>query len=191
MLNASIHPRLMKAECEFWFEAGADWQEQTEQRMETHLARAFPDVSHISEPFLWFEPNYLAILSGPTESAAAHKDVRTHSDRITRALTAYQVAARPRRVQTLFLNYQFEFGAGVLPRGPRKTVWKTSDEMMTLERETAGDRSRTRLTLRCLITHPPARCLTRAGDWLERIHHKMDGAFHEMHQGDYYGVGRR
>ena len=64
--NTPFHPRLTKAECEFWFEAGADWQDKTEQRMETQLARAFPDVSSVSEPFLWFQPNYLAVLSGPT-----------------------------------------------------------------------------------------------------------------------------
>ncbi len=189
MLNAFIHPRLTKAECEFWFEAGGEWQEQTERRMEAQLARAFPDVRDVTEPFLWFEPNYLAVLSGPM-GAAAHQGVSAHADCVTRALAAYQDAAQPRRVQSLFLNYQFEFDAGVLPRGPRKTVWKTSDDMMTLERDTAGNRSRTRLTLRCLITHPPACCLTRAGDWLERIHHKMDGAFHEMHQGNSYGLGR-
>ena len=66
MTKAPSHPRLTKAECEFWFEAGADWQEHTERRMEAHLADAFPDVTGVSEPFLWFQPNYLAVLSGPT-----------------------------------------------------------------------------------------------------------------------------
>ena len=180
MLKAPFHPRLTKAECEFWFEAGADWQEQTERRLESRLARAFPDVRDVTEPFLWFEPNYLAVLSGPTGSAAAHKDVQTHSDCITRALSAYQDAVQPRRVQTLFLNYQFEFGAGVLPCGPRKTVWKTPREMMTLEREAPPGGPQARLAVRCLITHPPADCLTRSGGWLERIHHKMDGAFRTL-----------
>ena len=180
MPNASFLPRLTKAECEFWFEAGADWQEQTERRLESLLAGAFPDVRDVTEPFLWFEPNYLAVLSGPMGSAAAHEDVRTHSDCITRALSAYQDAAQPRRVQTLFLNYQFEFDAGLLSCGPRKAVWKTPREMMTLEREAPPGGSPTHLAVRCLITRPPAECLTRSGDWLERIHHKMDGAFRTL-----------
>ena len=180
----SFHPRLTRAECEFWFEAGPDWQEQMEQRMETSLALAFPDVSNAAEPFLWFEPNYLAILSGPTGSAEAHADVKTHSGYITRALAAYQDAAHPHRVQTLFLNYRFEFDAGILPCGPRKTIWKTPREMLTLEREqTCTDESQTHLALRCLVTHPPASCLTRPEHWLWHVHHRMEGAFFEMQQG--------
>lgn len=176
----SFRPRLTKAECEFWFEAGPDWQDQTERRVEDGMARAFPDVADVTEPFLWFEPNYLAVLSGPTAGMQAHADVKTHADCITRALAAYQDAARPRRVQTLFLNYQFEFAADVLPSGPRKTVWKTPREMMTLEREVRPSGPRTRLAIRCLITQPPALCLTRSADWLESIHHRMEGAFHKM-----------
>ena len=183
MAIASFHPRLTKAECEFWFEAGAVWQEQTERRMETSFARAFPDVGDVAEPFLWFEPNYLAVLSGPTGGAEAHADVKAHSGCITRALAVYQDAAQPHRVQTLFLNYQFEFEAGVLPCGPRKTVWDTPRERMTLERETPPGSTRTRLTLRCLITHPPVSCLTRSPRWLQHIHHRMEGAFHQLQQG--------
>lgn len=175
----SFRPRLMKAECEFWFEAGADWQDQTERSVEDRLARAFPDVADVTEPFLWFEPNYLAVLSGPTGGAAAHADVETHAGCITRALVAYQGAAQPRRVQTLFLNYQFEFAANVLPNGPRKTVWQTPREMLTLEREVGHD-AETRLVIRCLITHPPALCLTHSGRWLGSIHRRMEAAFHKM-----------
>ena len=182
MTKAPFHPRLTKAECEFWFEAGADWQDHTERKMEAHLADAFPDVTGVSEPFLWFQPNYLAVLSGPTGEVEAHAGVEAHSGCITRALAAYQDAAQPRRVQTLFLNYQFEFDADVLPYGPRKMVWNTPRERMTLERETPPGSPRTRLALRCLITHPPASCLTRSPRWLEHIHHRMEGAFHELQQ---------
>ncbi len=176
----SFHPRLTKAECEFWFEAGADWQDQTEQRVEGRLARAFPDVADVTEPFLWFEPNYLAVLSAPTGGASAHADVKAHAGCITRALAAYQGATKPRRVQTLFLNYQFEFDSGVLPRGPRKTVWNTPREMMTLEREAARSGSQARLAIRCLITHPSALSLSHPSRWLEGIHGRMEGAFHKM-----------
>ena len=181
----SFHPRLSRAECEFWFEAGPEWQVQTEQRMEALLALAFPDVSAAAEPFLWFEPNYLAILSGPTGRAAAHTDVKTHSDCITRALAAYQDAARPRGVQSLFLHYRFDFDEIIMPYGPRKTIWKTPHEMLTLEREhTGSDEAQTHLALRCLFTHPPASCLARPEHWLGRVHHRMEGAFFKMQQQD-------
>ena len=189
--NVPFHPRLTKAECEFWFEAGADWQDQTERRMESSLAHAFPDVAGVSEPFLWFEPNYLAVLSGPTGNAEAHTDIKAHSGCVTRALAAYQDAARPRRVQTLFLNYQFEFNAGILPCGPRKTVWETSRELMTLEREAPGGGPQTRLGLRCLITRPSMDCLDRSPHWLECIHHRMEGAFHALQQRDAAPTSRR
>lgn len=185
--NVPLHPRLTKAECEFWFEAGADWQDQTEQQVEARLADAFPDITGVSEPFLWFEPNYLAVLSGPLGGAEAYTDVTAHSGCITRALGAYQDAAQPRRVQTLFLNYQFEFNADVLPGGPRKTAWDTPRERMTLEWETPPGSLWTRLTLRCLITRPPATCLTRSPHWLQHIHHRMEGAFHELQQGSSFG----
>ncbi len=190
MTRASFHPRLTKAECEIWFEAGADWQEHTERRMEAHLADAFPDVTGVSEPFLWFEPNYLAVLSGPTGEGEAHTDVKAHAGCITRALAAYQDAAQPHRVQTLFLNYQFEFDATFLPCGPRKTVWNTPHEMMTLERETPPGSPRTRLALRCLITRPPVSCLTRSPAWLQHIHRRMEGAFQKVQQSDSPGVSR-
>jgi len=177
--HTSFRPRLTKAECEFWFEAGADWQEQTERQMETQFALAFPDVSAVSEPFLWFEPNYLAVLSGPTGDGAAHADIEAHSACITRALAAYQDAARPNCVRTLFLSYQFEFDAGILPCGPSKIVWEAPCEIMTLEQEAPCGGLQTRLEFRCLITNPAADCLNRPSRWLERIHHRMEGAFHQ------------
>ena len=191
MTKASFHPRLTKAECEFWFEAGADWQEQTERRLETQLADAFPDVSGLTEPFLRFEPNYLAVLSGPMGGVAAHDDIRAHSGCVTRALAAYQDAAHPHRVQTVFLNYQFEFAADVLPCGPKKTVWETPCEMITLERETPPGSPWTRLALRCLITCPPVNCLDRLPAWLDHIHRRMDGAFQDVQQGHAALTGRR
>lgn len=175
----SFHPRLTKAECEFWFESGPDWQDQTERRVEDSLAQAFPDIIGVTEPFLWFEPNYLAVLSGPTGGASAHADVEAHAGCIMRALTAYQGAAQPRRVQTLFLNYQFEFAANVLPDGPQKTVWRTPREILTLERETPNG-AQTRLAIRSLITHPPALSLSHPSRWLESIHRRMEGAFHKI-----------
>ena len=185
---APSHPRLTKAECEFWFEPGAVWQEQTERLMEAHLARAFPDIPDVTEPFLWFEPNYLSVL---TESAgAAHLDAKIHAGRIRRALTAYDNAVQPCRVETLFLSYEFELPRAILKDAPKKLVWKTPRELMTVEWESSGG-PHVSLHLRCLVTKPPVRCLAGSEGWLERIHHKMDGAFHTLRQGGFKVEGHR
>ena len=189
MPTRPFHPRLTKAGCEFWFEAGADWQEHTERLMESSLALAFADVGNVTEPFLWFEPNYLVIHSEPSGNEKAHLEVQTHSRRVMRALRAYADAAQPRRVQSLFLYYHFDLPADRLPGTPKKLIWNTPREMLTLERS-AGRGSQTRLALRCLITQPSESCLARSGRWLERIHQKMDTAFHDLRQSDCLVGGR-
>ena len=62
--------------------------------------------------------------------------------------------------------------------------------MLTLERETFGG-PQARLSLRCLITDLPADCLTRSPHWLERIHHRMEGAFQDVQQGHISPAGRK
>ena len=171
-----FHPHLTRAECEFWFEAGADWQEQTERQVGAQFASVFADI-RADESFLRFEPNYLAVLSGPLSGAAAHTDVEAHSSRVLHALAAYQAAAQPRRVQTLFLSYQFRLEDAALPGCALKRVWNTPRDMITLEWGGQGDGSGAPLEARCLITHPPACCLTQSPDWLGRIQHKMERAF--------------
>lgn len=186
-----FHPRLTKAGCEFWFEAGADWQEHTERLMESSLALAFADAGDIAKPFLWFEPNYLAIHSEPLGNEKAHLEVQTHSQRVMRALKIYADAAHPCRVQSLFLQYHFDLPADSLPGTPKKLIWNTPREMLTLERRVSGREPQTRLALRCLITQPSDHCLARSGRWLEHIHQRMDTAFHDLRQSDCLVEGRR
>ena len=184
-----FHPQLTEAHCEFWFEPGADWPQERERQMQEQLAQAFPDVAGVSEPFLWFDPDYLAVRAAPPCGPEAHRE------RVLRALAVYHEVGRPRAVQTLCVRYGFELDPRAVPGldAPHTLRRLGPGELLTLaaEPDVRCGPPRARLAARFLLTRQTS-CLPRLAERrLRDIHDRMEDAFQDLRLRASLLAGRR
>ena len=187
MPNPNFLPRLLEAECEFWFPTASDPLSPVESTLADRLAQRLPLDEDMVVPWVWYEPNYLALRSElPPGGAAAHRC------RLLSALTAYLEAARPQAVQSVFLRYLFSLPAAVLPgavlpnaSGPLVRVRQTRYRRLSVTVTAVASSSppRVEVELRCLLTGPSRRAVTDTSSWLADLHATLEKEFQQIRSG--------